>query len=124
MDYVRNEISSVNCEGHGETTISAISSALGNISKNLLKNHSKKVFLKVTPKEIQSIQLEEYISTEYFLFFFFPKFKKEFVAKININVLIETIEIDSIPITKQVKKNSFGFSELKNRMKGMIKIWR
>lgn len=105
----------VRVTGKGETKQKAFASALSQIQKKVIQDEST-VTLQITPIKVLPIQLDEATYKEHFLFFFFPRIRKTFTVTIDVEVALNTIDIENLPFHET---NSRGEAlQIANFLKG------
>ncbi|WYJ90094.1 hypothetical protein A5888_001822 [Enterococcus sp. 9E7_DIV0242] len=99
----------VKVSGKGENKAAAFSSALSNVSKQILKE-STDVLLRIEPKDVDILSATEKNYTERFLFFFFPRKRTTYEVELNVEVEISMIDMAEVPFRQVDAQDPNGVS--------------
>lgn len=87
--------SKVTVQGCGKTKNDAMSHALSQIQKTILKD-SKKIILRIEPVDIDIIESTYKEVKEKFLFVFFPRVKTTYFLTLDVTVDITLFDLDEV----------------------------
>lgn len=98
MDIMNKKTQYIQIKGEGPDKVAAISTALNNIQKQVLKESSD-VTLRIEPKEVTVLSAEEIQFTERFMFFFFKRVCNKYRVLLEVKIELLEIQTDKISFT-------------------------
>ncbi|PKF49783.1 DUF4312 family protein [Enterovibrio nigricans] len=81
--------------GKGETRQQAFAAAFSQIQPTLLKENQK-ILLRIEPEDVNVLEAEEKVTRDKFLFFFFPKERRQYRVKLEVTVNLTYIDVEQV----------------------------
>lgn len=86
---------SVTVEGKGDSKAKAFAAALATVQSKILKSTSN-ILLRIEPQDVKVLAAEEKKTKEKFLFFFFPRERKNYAVSLDITVNVTIINTEKV----------------------------
>ena len=93
-------VTTVRVRGNGISKVSAFTDALGQVQRAVLLS-TRKVLLRIEPREVKVIQARYQCKRERFLFFFLARKRYRYSIELEITASVSAVDTESINFTLQ-----------------------
>ena len=96
----------VRIEGKGDSKEKALSIALGNIQKKIMKDYKGNMIIRIEPVNVNVIEAKETSYIERFFFFFFPRQRSKYSVVLDVEINLFLLDVEGIKFEKNEQGNS------------------